>query len=514
MRPHVVLPRRDEDGSAIILVVGLSVLLMASLTAALTAANYADTLSTRYSNSAQASLAAQSGVAAQLSAMRGVTAYANLPCGAFSGTLTALGATSAYSGTVTYYPAGSNPTALPCTGSVLGGSTAPATATIVSTGTAPHGSPLTVEAKIAVATTTTPTAALGYALYTANALNLAGQATVNSSTGNIANVYSGGTLSCGEGDYIAGTATTYAPVNISGECVLGGLTGSGPVTLSNGVQVTGNVVAYGAPLTLSGNVQITGNATDTAGATSLSGSAQISGNAYSYGAITLGGTAKVVGTMVPNDLALVSQTMPAAVSFPVLNPSVATWQAAGWTAVQVPGTVHGVAQTCASYFQSNSDGSADPFQSDIAASTTPTVYYAPTCAPSYSRTQVFNFGADTVLQVQKFTTANSDTFQSKTAAHHDFSILASAGTTCSTANVDVSISNSANFASSLTVFIYSPGQVNYANAPSMTGQVVACGGFTGSNSYTLVFDPQASGEIPGASAATAPTVSVTDRFVL
>jgi len=64
------------------------------------------------------------------------------------------------------------------------------------------------------------------------------------------------------------------------------------------------------------------------------------------------------------------------------------------------------------------------------------------------------------------------------------------------------------------VFIYSPGQVNYANAPSMTGQVVACGGFTGSNSYTLVFDPQASGEIPGASAATAPTVSVTDRFVL
>jgi hypothetical protein len=77
----------------------------------------------------------------------------------------------------------------------------------------------------------------------------------------------------------------------------------------------------------------------------------------------------------------------------------------------------------------------------------------------------------------------------------------------------VNISNSSNFASSLSVFIYSPGQVSYANAPSMTGQIVACGGITGSNSFTMTFDPSASGEIPGSSTATAPTVSVLSKYV-
>jgi hypothetical protein len=200
--------------------------------------------------------------------------------------------------------------------------------------------------------------------------------------------------------------------------------------------------------------------------------------------------------------------MPPAVSFPVLNPSVATWQGQGWIVVQIPGS-----QTCASYFQSNSSGSPDPFQSALAALTTKTVFYAPTCTPSYTRTQMFSLGADAVLQVQSLTTAGSDTFQSSSSTHHDFSVLASAGTACSAASVDVTVSNSASFASSLTTFIYTPGQVSYANSPSMTGQIVACGGITGSNSFSLTFDPSASGEIPGSSTATAPTVSVLNKFV-
>ena len=87
------------------------------------------------------------------------------------------------------------------------------------------------------------------------------------------------------------------------------------------------------------------------------------------------------------------------------------------------------------------------------------------------------------------------------------------GTACSTANVDVTVSNQADFASSLTTFIYTPGEVSYANSPSMTGQMVACGGITGSNSFALTFDASASGGIPGSSSATAPTVSVLDKFV-
>ncbi len=505
--------RADDRGGVIVLVLVLSILLMGILAVAISTSDYAGTLSTRYGGTNQASLAAQSGLAVELSAMRAATLYTSLPCGPFSGGLTATGATSSYSGTVTYYPSGSNPSALTCSGSTLGGSTPPATATILSTGTAPQGSPATMKEQIAIATTSTPAQALGYALFTTNALNLTGAATLINSGGNIANVYSGGTMTCGNGDVVPGAVTTYGAVNFTGSCTIAGLTASGPVTLGNSATVNGDLTSYGGPLAMSGSTKVTGTATETNGAINLSGSAKITGNALASGAISVAGGATIGGTRTPNDGVLVSQTMPAAVSFPVLDPSISTWQGQGWNVVQVPGTINGVAQTCASYFKSNSSGAADPFQTDITTLITKTVFYAPTCAPSYTRAQTFSFSADTVLEVQSLKTANSDTFQSTSATHHNFSVLASPGTACSTANVDVTISNSANFASSLSVFIYSPGQVSYANAPSMTGQIVACGGITGSNSFTMTFDPSASGEIPGSSSATAPTVSVLSKFV-
>ena len=274
--------------------------------------------------------------------------------------------------------------------------------------------------------------------------------------------------------------------------------------------MNGNLISYGGSLAMSGSAKVSGTATETVGNVSLAGSATVTGNTYAYGTISLAGGSSIGGTQVPNDLTLSSQTMPAAVSFPVLNPSDATWLAAGWNVIDVPNSTY----TCAQYFQSNSSGAADPFQTAISTLAVKTVFDAETCNPSYTRSQTFSFAADTVLEVQTYTTANSDTYASTTATHHDVSILASPGTACSTANVDVSVSNSSNFGSSLTVFIYSPGQVSYANAPSMTGQIMACGGFTGSNSFTLTFDPSASGEIPGSSSATAPTVSVTDKFVV
>ena len=512
MTSHSTKARRHDGGSTLVLVLVISVLLMGILAVALNKSDFSGTLSTQYGNTSQAALAAQSGLAVELSALRNVTVYTSFPCGAFNGSLSAPGATSSYSGTVTYYPSGTNPSALTCSGSTLGGSTTPASATIVSIGTAPHGSPTTMQENIAIATTSTPAAALGYALFTSNPLDLTGSATVSTSGSNIANVYSGGTLTCGTGDSIAGAVTTYGTVDFTGTCSIAGLTASGAVTLANSSIVNGNVISYAGPLALSGSAEITGNATETNGNITLAGSGKIVGNAYASGTITVG-SGSIMGTQTPLDAGLSSQTMPAAVSFPVLNPSVATWQGQGWTVDQIPGTINGTAYTCATYFQSNSSGAADPFQTAIAALTGKTVFYAPTCAPSYTRTQTFNFAADTVLQVQSLTTANSDTYQSTTTTHHDFSVLASAGTACSTANVDVSVSNSSNFASSLSVFFYTPGQVSYANSPSMTGQIVACGGITGSNSFTLTFDPSASGEIPGSSSATAPSVSVLNKFV-
>ena len=516
--------QRIDSGSTLVLVLVISVLLLGILAVSLSTSDFSGTLSTQYGNTSQAALAAQSGLAVELSALRNVTVYTAFPCGTFSGTLSAPGATSSYSATVTYYPSGTNPAALTCSGSTLGGSTTPATATIVSTGTAPHGSPTTMQENIAIATTSTPSAALGYALFTSNPLDLTGSATVNSSGSNIANVYSGGTLTCGTGDSIAGAVTTYGTVDFTGTCSIAGLIASGAVTLANSAIVNGNVISYAGPLALSGSAEITGNATETNGNITLTGSGEIVGNAYASGTITVG-SGSIKGTQTGLDTSLSSETMPAGISFPTLNPSVATWQGQGWNVIQIPGTVNGTSYSClnatggtlgtgANYFQSNSSGAADPYQTAIAALTTKTVFYAPTCVLSYSRTQTFNFAADTVLQVASLTTVGSDTYQStSTTTHHDFSVLASAGSVCSTANVDVSVSNSSDFDSSLSTFIYTPGEVSYANSPSMTGQIVACGGITGSNSFTLTFDPSASGEIPGSSTATAPSVTVLNKFV-
>lgn len=506
--------RSNDNGSVIVLVLVLAVLLMGILAVAVSSSTYSGTLATRYYNTSQAALAAQAGVSTELGAMRAVSTYANLPCGAFSGNFTLSGAVSSWSGTVTYYPSGTNPTALTCSGSTLGGGSVPATATIASTGSAPHGVSTTVHADIQIATTSTPALALGYALFTSNSLNLTGAAALSNSTGNVANVYSGNTLTCGNGDVIPGSVTTYAIVSFTGSCTVGGLTASGQVTLGNSAAVNGNLISYGTSITMTGTAKVTGNATETSGNISLpSGSPTITGNADASGTITTAGGASIGGTRTQLDGSLSSQTMPAAVSFPTLNPAVADWQSAGWTVVQIPGTVHGVAQTCASYFKSNSSGAADPWQSDIAAETTKTVYYAPTCNPSYTRSQTFSFAADTVLQIATLTTANSDTYGSTTATHHDVSILASTGTPCSTSSTDISVSNSSNFGSTLTVFFYTPGAVSYANAPSMTGQITACGGITGSNSFALTFDPQASGEIPGSSTATAPTITIVDKYI-
>ena len=317
---------------------------------------------------------------------------------------------------------------------------------------------------------------------------------------------------CGD-DTVPGTVTTYATVSFTGSCTIGGLIAAGQVTLGNSATVNGNLISYGTSITMTGSAKVTGNATETSGNISLpSGSPTITGTADASGTITTGGGA-TIGTEKPLDGTLSSQTMPAAVSFPTLNPAITDRQNAGWSVVQIPGTINGVAQTCASYFQSNSSGSPDPFQSAIAAMTTKTVYYAPTCNPSYTRSQTFSFGADTVLQVATLTTANSDTYSSTTSTHHDVSILASTGTPCSTSSTDISVSNSSNFASSLTVFFYTPGAVSYANSPSMTGQITVCGGIVGSNSFALTFDPQASAEVPGSSTATAPTITTLDKYI-
>jgi hypothetical protein len=213
--------------------------------------------------------------------------------------------------------------------------------------------------------------------------------------------------------------------------------------------------------------------------------------------------------------------MPAQTAFPTLNPSVSTWQAAGWNVVQIPSSTYA---TCASYFQNLSSGASDPYMTQLSTATTKTVIYAPTCAVTYSHAHVFTLGADVALQVLSLTLQNSNSFYSTTTTAHNFSVLADTSATCppSTGTTDVSFSNSTDFVSptpstnaTLNVFVYAPGAVDYANAPSMDGQILACSGFTGENGFLLNFVPTAAAGLPWTSTtSSAPTVTVTGKFLL
>ena len=88
-----------------------------------------------------------------------------------------------------------------------------------------------------------------------------------------------------------------------------------------------------------------------------------------------------------------------------------------------------------------------------------------------------------------------------------------ASPTCSTSTVDATFSNSDNFEPNVTVLIYSLGEVDYANSPSMTGQILACGGVTGTNSFALSFNPSAAYEVFGTPSSTL-TVAINDKYIV
>jgi len=514
LRPH----HRDEKGSVLVLVLIISFVLVGSLAIALTTSTSNLTLSGQYGSTMQASFASQSGINAELTAMRNVNTYTSFPC-SLTGSFTIPGAVSSYSVSV-QYAAGA--TALPCTGSTLGGAVAPTTATLTSTGKAPQGSQTVIQANVAIAASgTTLSQALGYAIFTSSNLDLLNAATISQLGPNPPpNVYAGQILTCANGTSSQGALITYDPVTLSNACSFtGSLTADGQVTMQNSAHVGGAVTAYGGGITMTGNPSITGNATATGGGISLSNSSTIGGNADASGSITLSGSSTIGGTKTANDPTLASQTIPPPISFPILNPAVTDWQSAGWNVVQIPSVTY---PTCASYFQNLSSGASDPFMTQISTAAGKTAIYAPTCAVTYSRSHVFTLSADVALQVQSLTLQNSNTFYSTSTVVHNFSVLANASSTCSTSTVDVNLSNSSDFVSptpstnaTLNVFIYTPGEVDYANAPSMNGQILACGGFTGENGFALNFVPGAAATLPWTGTTTSPpTVTVLQKFVV
>ncbi|MGH9291623.1 MAG: hypothetical protein ACRDZ6_02420 [Acidimicrobiales bacterium] len=515
--------RSDEAGSALILVLIIAVLILAALGIAISTSISGLHESSSYKSNSQGEMAAQSGLATEVNSLRAITDYSNFPC-QLSGSLGVDGSQSSYKVAVSY---SANGVTLPCTGTTLGGSTVPDHATLTSIGKAPHAASTAMAEDVAIHASagTSQSPAIGYAIFTESDLDLTNAAVINQSSTNIPDIYAGQLLTCDNGTTSEGSVTSLDPITLSNACSFAGDVGSaGTVTLQNSATIGGNVTSCSGSsssgLTMTGNSLVKGNATAISGAISLSNSGTIDGNAEASLSISTSGGSEIKGTSSPGTGGLTcpsSITTP--IAFPVYDPSIASWVSGGWNVIQVPGPGY---PACGDYFHSYSSGADDAFMTTISTATQKTVVYAPTCAVSYQNAHTFVFNTDIALVVQSLTLQNSNTFEANgcttsgcsasPAPHHDFSVLASPGSTCSTSTIDVSLSNSTNFAvptsaPSITAFFYSPGQIDYANAPSMLGQILACGGMVGENAFTLAFDPSAALGIPGV-AATPPTVTL------
>jgi len=528
--------RRDESGQALVLVLVISFLLLGFLTVAISSSRSSINLSSQYASSTQASAAAQAGINAELQVLRNDVAaagfnYQTLPCN-LSASLSVPGASSKYAVEIDYAPTSSTTcggTVTASAGALLGGTVPPTSATVISTGSAPHGSATVMQANLSLNVPVPYPSELGqYAIFTSSTTSFSGAPVLQQGSGYPPpSVYSQGTFTCGTGVSTGSGGAqiiTYTPVTLSGNCAITGtLISTGAVSMPGGSpHVTGNVYSYFGGVTMAGGSSVTGNVTAAGLASSgnITSSTTIGGAADASGTISGSGS---FGSKTANDSSLVSVQPPATVSFPAIesDPS----QYTGYTVYNVPNSTY----TCAQFFASTSQG--DGFRTVIAAISTPTIVYAPTCqstdssnAQTYDTAMTaydshgtpFLINNNLILWVSSIAFTNTNTFRSTTSTAHDFSIFGNVSptSTCSP-TVDVSFANQTDFNSTLHVFVYSYGAVSYTNdLQAMDGQVFACGGFSGTNSFTLSFDPTAAAQLPWTGVGGQGAVAVTGKFVL
>lgn len=551
---------RGDEGGALLLVLVVAILVIATLGVTFSLVESGLTYTNLASTSSQSEMAAQSGLATEVTAMESDSSYSQFPCSA-SG---ALGVTKAtWSVSVAY---SANGTALSCNGSssTLGtdsGSEAPTDATLTSTGKAPHGTTVVMKQDLEIAVTQADPAEVGYAIFSSSNIVLQGTATLTTGT-DPPNLYAGNTLTCENSTTSTGSVITYEPVDFSGSCEFdGNLVSAGYVELQNSATIKGNVTSYGGntsstscgstssgkgssktytyyAICLSGGVKIDGNATEADGNIDVP-NGTIVGNADASGTITVSGGGAIDGTQTANDATLASDTMPAADNFPS-SPTTVAEDSSGWTVVDIPNSSY----TCAQYFQSIDDeaGSSngqpsvsipDPFQSALESQSSKTIYYAPSCDVSYTNAQVFALnptGGDAILDVATLSFSNSNTFCEESSENsHVCSSSTSPGPnlileadgnppappatySCSPSTVDATFNNSTDFEQNVSALIYSLGEVEYANDSVMQGEVLACGGFQGTNTFSMKFNNSAASEVYGGASGEI-TITVIDKYI-
>jgi hypothetical protein len=531
----------DEGGYVLLLVLVISLIALSLAGVAIQSSLNNQVNTSSYGNTIQSRLNSESGINAAVSLISNATSVSSIctpPTGAN------------FTVTFRYTPA-----------TACSGSTWPTSVLITSTGTATNGAPvhLTEQASITapVSNTTTLNPAFNYAVLTPGKLGTDSGATIKTGASGVpADVSVGNGNYCTNNNVISGTVYSYSTTAISydSNCSIGALYSASGVTLTNTVNVTGNVTSYGnGGISLTSTPTIGGNVTTTNGVINMTNSPTIKGNAYAYGAINYNsspvtatyGTGYIKGIANQNYTGYASQTMASQwpePAFPTItDASQAQWAAAGYTNYVVVTnsgvTVNGVADTsgangasntCSTYFATtylpvnNYGAGLSPFNLLANSATTPTVVDASACTnPSFNGPgNVVNVAlkADMVLLVNGLSTqGSSNSFTSSNSTSHNFSIIVPSPETG-----NITLTSNSVFSSTLNTLLYTAGTVTLNTTSSLNGQILA-GSVTNNSVYmtnntALTFSNAAASTIPGTTVTVqgagngAPTVTVIRRY--
>jgi len=563
----------EDNGSALILVLIITALLITTSTIGLTVSSNSVSESANYTNTSQAELAAIAGINEALSQINSASSSSNYPC-ATAGSLGNSGNTSTYQISVAYFSSSGSTTAENCSGrsgaNTTLGTSSPSPVRAVVTANGDSSSSTVSQAAVMKADfiiSSMPASLMQYAIFTNGTFTATNSNSLSPATnGLLPNIFAQNIVCNG---HVSNAANVFI---------------NGPASLGN-CTIGGNMVAMGS-LTLgkSGTSIIDGNAASFNGGSSgiyIAGSSYIKGDAGAYeGSIQLyggsssgsiGGSATATGPIgsttegdvyaasaannYVNGVTYVSNSAnypswgsetnwfkggvnhqptegiaPTIPDFP-LPPQISSTQ----SIINIPSGTAGPTSSCSSFF-TNSATTQNTFLYDMANWTSSSLIIdAPTCSvASGVLSSNVNLDTNLTLEVASFTADGGNgggtlsiqpasTLAPGASEPLSFSVLAGVATPYTTNDGCSGFGNTGNTITlagtgTLTVspniglFIYTPGSVSYGNQTTITGQIFACSGITqGGGDFNMTFSPVKNSALVWTEASGA---AITDEYLV
>ena len=415
-----------------------------------------------------------------------------LPCGpaVLTENLSTKPARSSYSVSISYYstfPVTTSALSCPSAGGDLSSAQA---ASVVATGTTGAGTALAasqyMEALVKITPGSTTGSVFDQAVFSNQSMSGSNNPTIYGHNGNDGNLYTNGSVSCGNGFLVQGNVVAAGGFTGTNNCTVeGNVTTVGNISLANNTAVGGTATSTGnsgcASPSTQGNITMTNNAS-------------VAQSAYAYCSITVSGSATVGHSIVPNDSALTSQGVQTTESLPSVPwPDTAAlkadWSSAGYT----------------NQLLNDDNCSAGGVYQDIAnmATATAPTLITTTCALSWSGHSSISLNQNlAIFSTGGFSMANNTSWQSASSTVHQLfllvpSVVDETQTTCTSGQPGITFSNNTSFAATLDVLDYTPCTLVIANNSTGYGQVYA-GTLDANNLFSAHFVPMS---LPGGAAS-------------